>query len=93
MLNLSIFPFSWPISLPKAMTHPRGLGPPGRQVSILPEIQNGAGDGVAFVGLRSHAPVEAAMVATPPSKKLGEKWTGEKNQYHPTSSNIFFSFF
>jgi hypothetical protein len=62
-------------------------------VSILPEIQNGAGDGVAFVGLRSHAPVEAAMVATPPSKKLGEKWTGEKNQYHPTYSNIIQHFF
>lgn len=31
------------------------------KVSILPEIQNGAGDGVAFVGLRSHAPVEVMV--------------------------------
>lgn len=31
----------------------------GSKVSILPEIRNDAGDGVAFVGLKSHAPMEA----------------------------------
>eukprot|EP00438_Fugacium_kawagutii_P029005 Skav204719 [mRNA] locus=scaffold1549:143410:146327:+ [translate_table: standard] len=31
------------------------------KVSILPEIQNEAGDGVAYVGLRSHAPVEVIV--------------------------------
>ena len=31
------------------------------EVSILPEIQNDAGDGVAYVGLRSHAPLEAGL--------------------------------
>ncbi|CAE7611417.1 cmk-1 [Symbiodinium natans] len=47
------------------LLQPGGPGPMhpvaafGSKVSILPEIRNDAGDGVAFVGLRSHAPIEA----------------------------------
>lgn len=39
-----------------------------RKVSILPEIQNDAGDGVAYLSLRSHAPLEAACLAVWPEK-------------------------
>eukprot|EP00439_Symbiodinium_sp_Y106_P072755 s153_g13.t1 len=71
--ELSIFPdevyTSWwfvnSTGLDVRLLQPGGPGPMhpvaafGSKVSILPEIRNDAGDGVAFVGLKSHAPMEA----------------------------------